>query len=549
MTVDHRRLLAAILLIAVSLRVALALYWGNAIDVPPLLTDQRSYHALGERLLAGAGFSFGVGWYPFTPPDTPTAHWSFLQSLYIAAIYGVAGPHPLATRLVTAVLGGILLPLAVYALARRWQAQRTAPSAISNQQSTINNSIALTAAFLAAIYPYFVLYAATLMTETFYIVALLWSLERALALRETLLTQRRKGAKARRRGEQVVSEVGLTQRRGGAEEKREKERMGGRVDAGTEESKVEQTPISSSPPLPLSPSSSAPLRASAPLRQDRWLLPALTLGLSLGVAALLRQSILPWVVVLFAWLAWGTLWPVGRGAGRAFMALGAAGLVMVACIVPVTVRNYGVYGELLLLNSNAGYAMYSAQHPLHGTSFQAYMAAPLPTDIEPAPQNEAQWDRVLMARGVQFVLDDPGRYALLSLSRAVDYLEFWPKAESSLLFNVGRVLSFGWLLPVAVAGVVIELVRLRRSRRTVGPAGDTLAPRPSPLAPTALLLLFVATYSLLHILTWAMPRYRLPVDAVLVIFAAVALLGARRWCVTTRMVWNDDRMGQRPTET
>ena len=318
MTVDHRRLLAAILLIAVSLRVALALYWGNAIDVPPLLTDQRSYHALGERLLAGAGFSFGVGWYPFTPPDTPTAHWSFLQSLYIAAIYGVAGPHPLATRLVTAVLGGILLPLAVYALARRWQAQRTAPSAISNQQSTINNSIALTAAFLAAIYPYFVLYAATLMTETFYIVALLWSLERALALRETLLTQRRKGAKARRRGEQVVSEVGLTQRRGGAEEKREKERMGGRVDAGTEESKVEQTPISQSPNLPISPSSSAPLRASAPLRQNRWLLAAITLGLSLGVAALLRQSILPWVVVLFAWLAGGdAVAPGARGGAGA----------------------------------------------------------------------------------------------------------------------------------------------------------------------------------------------------------------------------------------
>ena len=518
-------------LAAIALRGAVTFYYGG---VPSPAKDETSYSLLAARLASGHGYSFAQAWYPFTPADTPTAHWSFLYTAFVAAVYGVAGAHPLAVRLVQAVVLGVLMPWCTWRLARR---------------AGFEEPVALVAALLAAVYPYFVLYVAMVQTEGFFLVAVLWSLERALALRETLLTQRRKGAKARRAEEWVADEAYLTQRRGGAEEKKEKERIGERVNVGTEESEVEQTPISSSPPLPLSPSSSAPLRASAPLRQDRWLLPALTLGLSLGVAALLRQSILPWVVVLFAWLAWGTLWPVGRGAGRAFMALGAAGLVMVACIVPVTVRNYGVYGELLLLNSNAGYAMYSAQHPLHGTSFQAYMAAPLPTDIEPAPQNEAQWDRVLMARGVQFVLDDPGRYALLSLSRAVDYLEFWPKAESSLLFNVGRVLSFGWLLPVAVAGVVIELVRLRRSRRTVGPAGDTLAPRPSPLAPTALLLLFVATYSLLHILTWAMPRYRLPVDAVLVIFAAVALLGARRWCVTTRMVWNDDRMGQRPTET
>ncbi len=201
------------------------------------------------------------------------------------------------------------------------------------------------------------------------------------------------------------------------------------------------------------------------------------------MAALLRQSILPWAVVLFAWLAWGTLWPLGRTAGRPLMALVVAGLVMMACIVPFTLRNALVYGDFLLLNSNAGYAMYSAQHPLHGTSFQAYAAAPLPTDVDPLPQNEAQWDRVLMARGIQFVLDDPGRYALLSLSRAVDYLEFWPKAESSLLFNVGRVLSFGWLLPLSIAGVWLVV---RGEGRGARGEGRRLA------SPTTLLLLFVA---------------------------------------------------------
>ena len=46
-----------------------------------------------------------------------------------------------------------------------------------------------------------------------------------------------------------------------------------------------------------------------------------------------------------------------------------------------------------------------------------------------------------MARGIGFVLAEPGRYLLLSLSRVRDYFEFWPTADSSLIFNAGRVRS------------------------------------------------------------------------------------------------------------
>ncbi len=110
--------LAAILILSVLLRVAVAMYLGDEVDAPPLLTDQRSYHALGARLIAGHGYSFERDWYPFTPADTPTAHWSFLYSLFVAGVYALFGVHPLAVRLVQAVLGGILLPWAVYRLAR-----------------------------------------------------------------------------------------------------------------------------------------------------------------------------------------------------------------------------------------------------------------------------------------------------------------------------------------------------------------------------------------------------------------------------------------------
>ncbi|MFO7698972.1 MAG: hypothetical protein R6X16_17720, partial [Anaerolineae bacterium] len=281
-------LIALVLLLSVAVRVAVAVYLGDVRAAPPLLVDQVSYHSLAVRLTEGHGFSFATGWYPFTPPDTPTAHWSYLYSLFLAGIYLLFGPHPLAARLIQAVLAGILLPWGAYRLAGRLfpDRPRVPPLALA----------------AAAGYSYFALYAATLMTESLFIICVLWSLTAALDLERALV-----------RGEHPPARLG-------------------------------------------------------------W-----TLGLSLGLATLLRQSILPWVAILFLWLLWrgrlnvrtwaseclnvGTLerW---RGVVRPLI---LAGAVIVACILPFTVRNYRVYGRFLLLNSNTGYAMYSAQHPMHGT--------------------------------------------------------------------------------------------------------------------------------------------------------------------------------------
>jgi hypothetical protein len=427
-----------ILILSVLLRVGVAVYYGDQV---PRMQDDCSYSRLAARLVGGHGYSFGQPWYPFSKPaGYPTAQWSFLYTAFVAAIYALFGVHPLAVRLVQAVLGGLLLPWMVYRLTRTLD---RAPSATP-----------LLAAALTALYAYFILYAARPMTETFYIVALLWSLEVSLRLERHVREGKR-------------------------------------------------------PPWPL----------------------AVQLGVSLGLAALLRQSILPWVPVLFAWLLWqawrglpdnvkrfnvqtfqpyatlraGCLNPTLRS-GQAVPTLFVAGVILLAFILPFTLRNYRVYGDFLLLNSNTGYAMYSAQHPMHGTRFQEHSAAPLPEDLRSANLDEPALDRELMRRGIQFILDEPGRYLLLSLSRVEDYFRFWPTSDSSLLYNVGRVLSFGLYLPFMLYG-------LYRAVRT-----------PGFVAHNALILIFIPFYTALHIFTWAMIRYRLPVDAVLMPFAALALV-------------------------
>jgi hypothetical protein len=410
--------LAVLLIISIFLRLGIAFYLGDEVPPPIKAPDDTSYSYLAERWANGYGFSFDRPWYPFgKPAGYPTAHWSFLYTLYVGSIYTIFGPHPLAARLVGAVLGGILLPLMSYRLTRRLFPKQA--------------RVPLIAAACTAFYAFFIFYAARLMTETFFIVGLLWTLERGIALAERPTPGR-----------------------------------------------------------------------------------AVTLGLALGITTLLRQSILPWVVLLFAWLLW-----VGWRSGyfwRMFRVLVMTGLVLILAILPFTVRNYIVYHDFLLLNSNAGFAMYSAQHPMHGTSFQEFAAAPFPPELRDQDLEEPQLDRELMSRGIGYVLDEPDRYLLLSLSRVRDYFEFWPTSDTTLLYNVGRVVSFALFLPFMLYGLFLALRRNGPFRTRA----DWIRFSTQPLA---LPLSFMIFYPLLHIFTWAMSRYRLPVDATALSFAALAL--------------------------
>lgn len=444
----------AILFLSLALRVGTAFYLGDIVDAPPLLTDQRAYHRLAVRLIEGYGFSFAENNYPFTPANTPTSHWSFLQSLFVAGIYSVFGIHPLAARLIEAVLGGILLPLMVYRLARRVFPE--APPLVIKLGAVcyeIGEALPLLSALLAATYLYFVLYAATLMTETFYIAALLWSLERAMAVTDRWQTK----------ASLKIGEV-------------------------------------------------------------------TALGVALGIATLFRQSILPWIAVLFAWLLW-----VGyrtQALRKALFSVFLSALLLAAFILPFTIRNYRVYGSFLLLNSNAGFAMYAAQHPMHGTSFREFDAPPVPPEL--AGLNEAQLDRELMRRGISFVLAAPGRYLLLSLSRVRDYFEFWPTPDTTLLHNIGRVGSFGVLLPFMLYGLWISV--RDQVKETSGNRSHSSGLARISVSKRGLLYLFMLFYSLLHIFTWAFPRYRLPVDAVLIIFAALGMIDIVRRLVADKHV-------------
>jgi 4-amino-4-deoxy-L-arabinose transferase-like glycosyltransferase len=249
-------------------------------------------------------------------------------------------------------------------------------------------------------------------------------------------------------------------------------------------------------------------------RSGRPALPlAALLGASLGLTVLFRQVFLLFIPFLYIWLWLANKTKLTKQLLVSYL---VSGIVTLMFLLPFTVYNYLRFDRFVLVNTNAGFAFYWANHPIYGDRFIPILPAEMGSYQQLLPEdvrhlNEAEMDQALLRHGIQFVLDDPVRYLRLSLSRIPAYFMFWPAKESGLISNVSRLAGFGVFLPFMMYGLVRSVV-----------------PRP-PVAklslgsPVLLLMLFILVYSAIHILTWALIRYRLPVDAVLVVFAALAI--------------------------
>ena len=410
-----QRPLVLIILIAVSLRVSVAFVMGNAVVELPGIFDQISYHNLALRVVGGHGFTFGEMWWPITAANAPTAHWSFLYTLFLALIYKLIGLQPIVVRLIQAVLVGVLHPWIIFRIGEK----------------VFNRGAGLAAAAISAIYVYFFYYGAALMTEPFYITGILFSLYLAIWL------------------------------------------------------------------------------AEEPDKKRNWSL-GLALGISVGITLLLRQVFLLFLPFLFGWI-WIRKFRLDRRLSLAatLLCLAVIGLF----VAPVTLYNYSRFGRFVLLNTNSGYAFFWGNNPIYGTRFIPILSTEEYREMIPVEVrnlDEAALDQELLRRGVGFVMDDPERYLRLSLSRIPPYFMFWYSPDSSRLSNISRIGSFGVFLPFMLYGLILAI-----SRRQFW---DLL------LSPEGLLMGFGLVYSAIHILTWTLIRYRLPVDSVLIVFAGMALL-------------------------
>jgi len=237
----------------------------------------------------------------------------------------------------------------------------------------------------------------------------------------------------------------------------------------------------------------------------------LALGISMGVTVLLRQLFLLFIPFLLVWiLVVGFIKFKRIFFWNFFIPL----MVVLLLVLPFTIFNYFRFDQFVLLNTNAGYAFFWGNHPIYGTNFVPILQSTTYQELIPPELldlNEAALDRALLTRGFNFILADPWRYVLLSLSRIPTYFMFWPSFDSSIISNLSRVASFGIFLPFMLYGLVLSFIKSPRKLL------DFI------VSPISILFIFILVYSTIHLLSWTLIRYRLPVDAILLLFAGFAI--------------------------
>ena len=244
-------------------------------------------------------------------------------------------------------------------------------------------------------------------------------------------------------------------------------------------------------------------------RKSFW--PAAVAGVSVGIASLCRQTILPFALFGGVWLAfkWSRqAYPVVRNTAMYVLAVA---LVMIA----YGTRNYLVQGAPTPLTTKAGGIASGNNSPSAKTIWedpprmesgyrgfgQGFESSRRAKQAPARVPNASPLSRHELGRRdfLRFVCVHPLRYLELSISRVMYMWNLWPTPPPSLLFFA----AYWIFLLLAVMGGIAYWKR-------------------SDLVQLSVLIILCNT--LVHGATWAIPRYRVPVVPWVIVLAVVGVL-------------------------
>jgi 4-amino-4-deoxy-L-arabinose transferase-like glycosyltransferase len=243
------------------------------------------------------------------------------------------------------------------------------------------------------------------------------------------------------------------------------------------------------------------------MRRDRLAL-ALLAGALLGLAVLVRASLLPAVVLLAGgWAVWRRLRP------RALLGAACMLAVVAAALVPWAWRNWRLTGHVVVTTSRAGASLYEALNPEADGGPMLNVQANVPR--RPG-LDEVERDRQLRREAVEYVREHPGRVAWLAL---VKFARTWSPVPNHPRFRSAPV-CVTVAVPYTIVMVLAAIGLVRVVRRVPG--------RGAPRAEVLLILgLPVVYYALLHMVFVGSIRYRMPVMPLLMVLAARGVLWLR----------------------
>jgi hypothetical protein len=247
------------------------------------------------------------------------------------------------------------------------------------------------------------------------------------------------------------------------------------------------------------------------------------LGFTLGLATLTRSDGIVVGAVLVAVTAWCVPGAVMRRVG--FAAVG--GVVVLAVLVPWTVRNRDALDAFIPLSNNSGSLLGGANcNPAYGGRDIAGWAFSCISATEASDRTEVQRAGTERSAGLRYARDHLGRLAAVVPLRVVRGWGLWmptvlADAEAQETRNRKMQLA-GWPIELVISGLAV--------------AGGVIAVRRR--IPVALLFAVIGAATVVLAASWGNQRFRLVAEPELAVLAAVTLsaLGTRRHVPAKRPV-------------
>ena len=225
---------------------------------------------------------------------------------------------------------------------------------------------------------------------------------------------------------------------------------------------------------------------------------SLLLGAACGVAFHLQPVLLP---VVLGWMIFELWWCRDR---RKWLLLGVIVLGMVIACVPWGWRNYRVFNEVFFIRSNLGLELRMANHEgavgaIDAMDPQEYQHPR--AKVEEAQLvlelGEAEYMRRAKVEAVDWIRANPGKFLGLTTSRLT---QFW----FGPMYRPGTALLVTALTILALLGAWASLPAMTHPQR-------------------AALLMPLIFYPLIYYVVAYMPRYRVPLDWILLLLAGTVV--------------------------
>ncbi len=242
-------------------------------------------------------------------------------------------------------------------------------------------------------------------------------------------------------------------------------------------------------------------------KEKGGILSHLTAGICLGLSIVCSPNIILFVPLALLWL-----WLVSRdGIGRKLGTLAVLVAGIIIMIVPVTLKNYFVGGEKVLISKNGGICFYigNCYDSIGTITVTDSMLRIAPKFLSMTPREIAQID--WFGKAIEQIKRRPGHFFVMLFKKFVLYwvgyevpnnVNYYLSKRFSAVLRL-PLLPFWLVFPLAVVGVIASRKEWPKQ---------------------ALLLLFICAYTLSIVAIFVLARFRLPMVPYLIIFAGYAVV-------------------------